>query len=276
VSKITPGGTSTVLGTTGDQPWGITVDSAGNIYTSNEGSSNVSKITPTVTSGTPDIFPAPPAKPSAPTAAAGSPGSGTATVTVAANQISAAFGTPSSYAISATQDASAQCVVTSPNTSCRVTGLTVGTDYTFKARANLNSWQTALSTASNSVTPAAAPVPDPTPSNRFITSTVGATSSMLQSALVVTDPGTVTQKGTFNSASGARSARLLTACSGSKKLTKAGRYKINCALTSAARSARRRGSIRVTLTTTFKPTGGTARSVTRAVTLKKTSSGVTG
>ncbi|MEI7625948.1 MAG: hypothetical protein WCK06_07330, partial [Actinomycetota bacterium] len=33
VSKITPGGTSTILGTTGSNPIGITVDSAGNIYT---------------------------------------------------------------------------------------------------------------------------------------------------------------------------------------------------------------------------------------------------
>ena len=41
-------------------------------------------------------------------------------------------------------------------------------------------------------------------------------------------------------------------------------------------TASRRRVIRVTLTTTFKPTGGTARSVTRTVTLKKTNSGVTG
>ena len=43
----------------------------------------------------------------------------------------------------------------------------------------------------------------------------------------------------------------------------AGRYTIDCKLTSVARSARRRGSIRVTLTTTFTPTGGTVRSVTQ-------------
>ncbi len=162
VSKITPGGASTILAATGTLPVGITVDSAGNIYTANNGSSNVSKITPTVTNGTPDIFAAPPARPSAPTAAAGGSGSGAATVTVTANPISAAFGTPSSYTVSATQDASKQCIVTSPTTSCSVTGLTIGAAYTFTARANLNSWQTAASAASNSVTPAAA-VPDPTP-----------------------------------------------------------------------------------------------------------------
>ena len=46
VSKITPAGVSTILGTTGSNPWGITVDSLGNIYTSNAGANNVSKITP--------------------------------------------------------------------------------------------------------------------------------------------------------------------------------------------------------------------------------------
>ena len=100
-----------------------------------------------------------------------------------------------------------------------------------------------------------------------------ASSTLLRSALVVSDPGSAKQKGTF---SHAHSTRRLTACSGSKKLTKAGRYTINCKLTAGARSARRRGPIRVTLTTTFTPTGGTARSVSRTITLTKTSSGVTG
>ena len=94
--------------------------------------------------------------------------------------------------------------------------------------------------------------------------------------LVVESRGTATQRGTFIYSSGARSARTLTACTGSKKITKAGRHKVSCKLTPGARSARRRGAIRVTLTTTFKPTGGSARSVTRTVTLKKTTSGVTG
>ena len=46
VSKITPDGTSTVLGTTGTNPWAIALDPAGNVYTANLGSRNVSKITP--------------------------------------------------------------------------------------------------------------------------------------------------------------------------------------------------------------------------------------
>ena len=162
VSKITPGGTSTTVGTTGTGPTAIAVDSAGNIYTANSDSNDVSKITPTVTGGIPDISPAPPAKPSAPTAAAGSPGSGAVTVSVTANPISAAFGAPSSYTISAIQDASKQCVVTSPSSSCSVAGLTIGSAYTFTASATLNSWQTASSAPSNSVTPTAAAPAAPT------------------------------------------------------------------------------------------------------------------
>ncbi|WP_415357905.1 leucine-rich repeat protein [Halioglobus sp. Uisw_031] len=46
VSKITPAGISTILGTTGSGPQGIAVDAAGNVYTANLFSDNVSKITP--------------------------------------------------------------------------------------------------------------------------------------------------------------------------------------------------------------------------------------
>ena len=45
VSKITPAGVSSILGTTGDSPRGITIDLSGNIYTANYSTNNVSKIT---------------------------------------------------------------------------------------------------------------------------------------------------------------------------------------------------------------------------------------
>ena len=45
VSKITPQGVSTTLGTTGANPFGITIDSSGNIYTSNNFGATVTKIT---------------------------------------------------------------------------------------------------------------------------------------------------------------------------------------------------------------------------------------
>ena len=46
VSKITPAGVSTIIGKTGDGPYGIALDVAGNIYTANADGGNVSRITP--------------------------------------------------------------------------------------------------------------------------------------------------------------------------------------------------------------------------------------
>jgi len=60
VSKITPAGVSTILGTIKINSLRIVVDSDGNIYTSNSGSNNVSKITPAGVStilGATELFP---------------------------------------------------------------------------------------------------------------------------------------------------------------------------------------------------------------------------
>ncbi len=46
VTKITPAGKATTLGTTGDTPRGIAVDESGNVYTSNLKANTVTKITP--------------------------------------------------------------------------------------------------------------------------------------------------------------------------------------------------------------------------------------
>ncbi len=196
VTKITPGGVTSTLGTTGDQPIGITIDSAGNIYTANNGTDDVTRITPDGTvstlgptgvqpyaividadgniytsnqtllnflgsvtkinqSGGPDqIFAAPPARPSAPSAVTGAE---SATVTVATDAVSARYGAPTSYTVTAVEDTSKSCVVTVPTSSCVVHSLASGTSYTFTARANLNLWQTAASDPSAAVTPTLAP-----------------------------------------------------------------------------------------------------------------------
>jgi hypothetical protein len=114
------------------------------------------------------------------------------------------------------------------------------------------------------------------PSNAFLLTPSGSSSSSLRSVITTSGAGAASQRGSFSSSPGSPSAKRLTACTDSKKITKAGRHTLSCKLTSAVRSARRKNSIRVALRTTFTPTGGTARSVTRTVTLKKTSSGVTG
>ena len=46
VTKITPNGRASTLGTTGETPRGITVDQSGNVYTSNLKANTVTKITP--------------------------------------------------------------------------------------------------------------------------------------------------------------------------------------------------------------------------------------
>ncbi len=120
------------------------------------------------------------------------------------------------------------------------------------------------------------PPPPPPPPNVFSVEADGASTANLMTVISVPGAGKATQTGSFYGAGTARSARAVTACRGSKKISKAGRYRVSCKLTSAARSARRRHAIRVTLRTTFTPTGGSARTVTRTVTLRKTSSGVTG
>ena len=129
-----------------------------------------------------------------------------------------------------------------------------------------------------------APTPDPvtptpvpvTPTHTLTLSPIRVLGSSIRSFIIVTGPGVANQRGSFSGGAGARNSKTLTACRSSRTITKAGRYKVSCKLTAAARSARRRGPIRVTLTTTFTPTGGTARSVSRTITLTKTSSGVTG
>ncbi|MSX02214.1 MAG: hypothetical protein F2813_03530 [Actinobacteria bacterium] len=116
----------------------------------------------------------------------------------------------------------------------------------------------------------------PAPSNLFTVRADGSSTTAVSSLITVPGAGKASQTGTFSGSSSARSAKTVTACRASKKVTKAGHYRLSCQLTSAARSARRKGSIRVSLRTTFTPTGGAARTVTRTITLKKTSSGVTG
>ncbi len=163
VSKITPSGSVAFLAPTGVEPYAITIDADANIYTSNQESLNivatVTKISTGTDAGSGQIFASPPHTPYiAPSVVAGAE---LATVTVAPNEASAIYGTPSSYTVTAVQDASKSCTVTVPATSCQISGLTSGSSYSFTSRANLNTWQTAASGPSAAVTPT--PPPPSTP-----------------------------------------------------------------------------------------------------------------
>ena len=212
-------------------------------------------------------------EPSAPTALAATAGNASASVAFTAGASNGAAITNYEYSTDngTTWTARSPAATTSP---IAISGLTNGTAYNVKLRA-VNSVGAGAASSAVSVTPVD-PTPTPTPSDMVVALPVSATNSVLQSVIVVTAPGTATQFGTFTTSSGARSAKRVTACTGSKTITKAGRHKVNCTLTSAARSARRRGSLRMTLVTTFTPAGGTTSAISRTVTIKKASSGVTG
>lgn len=112
---------------------------------------------------------------------------------------------------------------------------------------------------SGAATPVAAP------SNAF---TIGATSLRdltIRTRISVPGAGRLTQRATGYRRSGA--AARLQVCSASKTATEPGVYTLTCRGSSAARTASRRGPIRVSVQTTFKPVGGTPRSVTRKLVL---------
>ncbi len=106
--------------------------------------------------------------------------------------------------------------------------------------------------------------PPPKPSNLFPTPTVKAGASALASRVHVPGPGTITQRVTRSS----NLAAVLTVCKTSGKATKAGWVKLTCKLNAATRKALRQRSLRVSVKTTFTPTGGLPASKTQAVTLK--------
>ncbi len=102
------------------------------------------------------------------------------------------------------------------------------------------------------------------PSNVFPTPTVKAGASALSSSVRVRGPGTITQRVTRSS----NLAAVLTVCKTSGKATKAGWVKLSCKLSAATRAALRKRSLRVSMKTTFTPTGGLPASKTQVVTLK--------
>lgn len=95
-------------------------------------------------------FLAPPSPPAAPTAVAGSL---SATISVTAGSGAA----PVTYLVSVVGDATKNCTVTAPATSCTISGLLSSSSYTFSATATNASGTSAASAASNSVTPDPAP-----------------------------------------------------------------------------------------------------------------------
>ncbi len=105
------------------------------------------------------------------------------------------------------------------------------------------------------------------PSNRFTMRSIKAGRKAVISVFALPGRGELTQIITRKRSS--RSSARLTVCKTSRKATQAGRVKLTCKLNSATRKALRKRSLRVSMKTTFKPTGGLTASKTQAVTLKR-------
>ena len=193
-----------------------------------------------------------------------------------ANPFSAVFGTPVSYTMSATQDSSKQCIVVIESTSCSVTGLTIGATYTFSAQANLHSWQTAASLASNSVTPAPGSGGGGSggggsgggsePSNLF--TVTKAKAKVTRSSMVLTTRVKVPGAGKIiQAATTKKGSKLTTRCKAAKTSSGTATYTLTCKIGKAGRGALRKAKMTLTVRTTFTPTGGTLAAKTQTVKL---------
>ena len=104
------------------------------------------------------------------------------------------------------------------------------------------------------------------PPNIFPTPKVAKVSATtLISTVRVPGPGKLTQLVTRSGTA----AAALTVCKTSAKATKAGTVKLTCKLSSATRAALRKRSLRVSVKTTFTPTGGVTANKTQSITLKR-------
>ena len=218
------------------------------------------------------------AAPPAPVAVAGVE---SATITVAAPP---AGPTPTSYLVTA-NPGTATCTVTGASGSCPITGLTAATTYTFTAVAKTASpdLTSLASAASNGVAPTAAPVVVPdTPvivTTALVDTTVPPapfsstvapkqTTTGLELMFTVNQPGTIwLQLKSTSTRSTHRATQVI--CTTTKRITQAGKIKLKCPYTKAARQLLAKGALAVTSTTTFTPTVGAATTTTAALTLKR-------
>ncbi len=212
-----------------------------------------------------------PPTPATPTATAGN---AQATITVA--QGSGPGGTPTSSTVTQVGDNTKTCTVTGASGPCTITGLTNGTAYTFTATAANAGGTSAPSGASVAVTPTVVALTPTAPVNTFTMKILKTSGKSITTRLNLPGPGKVVQKATTPlptrraASEMATTARRMTVCTARKTVAKAGKVTITCRLTAKARAARKTHALKVRLVTTFTPTGGTAKSLTKTLVLKKT------
>ncbi len=106
------------------------------------------------------------------------------------------------------------------------------------------------------------------PSNLFTIKSVKPGVKALTSTVVLPGSGALTQIVTRSVTKKSKTVKI-TVCKTSKKAIKAGTIKLSCKLSSATRAALRKRSLRVSVKTTFTPTGGLPASKTKTMTLKR-------
>ena len=227
---------------------GAVIDSSGNLFVDSFGEGFVTKFAGATA-------PAPPISPDAPSAVLEKK---SATVTITPNAVTAQHGTPTSYTITADKDTSKHCTITPPATSCVVKHLTAGTTYTFTAKANLLTWQTSASTASNAVT---THVAFNFPHQTWLTK------NRVTMSFTAPGPGSASLTGTTG---GPRASNgNVKVCSTTKAIKKAGKVTLTCTLNAKGKALRKQHTLPVVLTASFTPTGGTTSSASKNVTFKR-------
>ena len=242
LGRITTSGTVSLypLPTPTGGGWGITTGADGNLWFTE---TDASKIGTMSTS---------PMTPPAPTAASGA---SSALVSVRANTDGPA---PTSYVVTASPGGKT-CTVAGAAGSCTVRGLANDKSYTFTTvGANTSPRPSAASAAS-------APVKVGYLSLRLNS----ATGTTITTTFNAPGVGWAYQHGYTTQQGRASATRQISICAMSKKVRKAGKTKLTCTLTKAARAARKRGTLPVSMVTTFIATGKAPVASTTALTLRR-------
>ncbi|MGI9188339.1 MAG: Vgb family protein [Gaiellales bacterium] len=220
--------------------WGISSGADGNLWFTETDASKIGTMSPS------------PLAPPAPTAVSG-PSS--ATVTMTATKDSPA---PTSYVVTSSPGGRT-CTATVAAGSCVVNGLLNDKAYTF----------TAVATNTAPRPSAASPASRPVTVGRMSVRFDSATRNTITTTFNAPGVGWIYQHAYVTQQDRASSSKQVNVCATSKKATKAGKTKIVCTLTKAARKARRQGTLAVSMVTTFVATGKTPSVTATTLSLRR-------